>query len=89
MHYNGQGTAKDAAKSAAWLTQSAEQGYAASEYKLGLYYSNGIGVKRNLADAKKYLERAAGKKYRNAAEHLRCLNQAKADAGACDALPVY
>ncbi|MEQ1775279.1 MAG: tetratricopeptide repeat protein [Burkholderiales bacterium] len=87
MHYNGQGTAKDAAESAGWLTKSADQGYAASEYKLGLYYSNGIGVKRDLAEAKKYLERAAAKKYRNAAEHLQCLNQAK--AGACDALPVY
>ena len=87
MHYNEQGTAKDAAKSAAWLAKSAAQGYAASEYKLGLYYSNGIGVKRDMAEAKKYLERAAAKKYRNAAEHLQCLNQAR--SAACDALAVH
>lgn len=87
MHYNGQGTAKDAATSAAWLAKSADQGYAASEYKLGLYYRNGIGVKRDPAQAKKYLERAAAKKYRNAGEHLQCLNQARSTA--CDALVVY
>jgi uncharacterized protein len=86
MHYNGQGTAKDAARSAGWLTKSAEQGYAASEYKLGIFYSNGVGVKRDLVEAKKYLERAAGKKYRNAAEHLQCLHQPRAG---CDTLMIY
>ncbi len=88
MYLNGQGFAKDEAKSAQWLLKSAQQGYAASQYKLGFFYKEGVGVAKDREAAKKYWEQAAAQNYKNAADHLRCLNSNGLPESECN-LPIY
>jgi TPR repeat protein/serine/threonine protein kinase len=57
---DGQGVAKDGAKSVEWFRKAAEVGYPTAMYNLGVMYTYGQGVPRNVAEGVAWYRRAAG-----------------------------
>ncbi len=55
--------AEEDAEAATWYRKAAEQGSAAGEYGLGQMYAKGEGVKKDFAQARTYISRAAEKNY--------------------------
>ncbi|MDO4699407.1 MAG: tetratricopeptide repeat protein [Moraxella sp.] len=55
----GLGVAKDAPKAVYWYTRAAEQNIAPAQLNLGIMYLRGEGVKANMAEGRKWLEKAA------------------------------
>jgi TPR repeat protein len=54
-----------------WARKAAERGHAKAEFALGHYYEVGIGVERNVAEAKLWLQRSADKNYKRAQSRLQ------------------
>lgn len=50
--------AKDYKQAVYWYKKAAEQGFAKSQYNLGLCYEKGIGVKKDLNKAKYWYDKA-------------------------------
>lgn len=55
--------AEEDVEAATWYRKAAEQGSAAGEYGLGQMYAKGEGVKKDFAQARTYISRAAEKNY--------------------------
>lgn len=55
----GQGVVKDPAKAAYWYTQAANQNIAPAQLNLGIMYLRGEGVKADMNEGRKWLEKAA------------------------------
>lgn len=55
----GLGVAKDASKAVYWYTRAAEQDIAPAQLNLGIMYLRGEGVKADMAQGRKWLEKAA------------------------------
>jgi TPR repeat protein len=52
LYYEGrEGVPRDEKKMMEWYTKSAEQGFAIAQYNLGLCYSKGEGVDKDLKQA--------------------------------------
>ena len=61
-----------------WWMKSANLGYAPAQFSIGASYIGGIGVNRDLAEAKKWLEKAINstyEKYSKVAKELYTLNE--------------
>ena len=61
-----------------WWLKSANLGYAPAQFSIGASYIGGIGVNRNLSEAKKWLEKAINStytKYSKVAKELYTLNE--------------
>ena len=61
-----------------WWMKSANLGYAPAQFSIGASYIGGIGVNRDLTDAKKWLEKAINstyEKYSKVAKELYTLNE--------------
>ena len=61
-----------------WWMKSANLGYAPAQFSIGASYIGGIGVNRDLSEAKKWLEKAINstyEKYSKVAKELYTLNQ--------------
>ena len=61
-----------------WWLKSANLGYAPAQFSIGASYISGIGVNRDLGEAKKWLEKAMDstyEKYSNVARELFILNE--------------
>ena len=61
-----------------WWLKSANLGYAPAQFSIGASYIGGIGVNRDLGEAKKWLERAINstcEKYSKVAKELYTLNE--------------
>ena len=61
-----------------WWLKSANLGYAPAQFSIGASYIGGIGVNRNLGEAKKWLEKAMNstyEKYSKVAKELYTLNE--------------
>ena len=61
-----------------WWMKSANLGYAPAQFSIGASYIGGIGVNRNLTEAKKWLEKAINstyEKYSKVAKELYTLNE--------------
>ena len=61
-----------------WWLKSANLGYAPAQFSIGASYIGGIGVNRDLGEAKKWLEKAMDstyKKYSKVARELFILNE--------------
>jgi TPR repeat protein len=65
---------KDLGIAAKWFESSAEQGFAKSQHALGIMYLQGLGVKENLEEAKKWLGYAANQGETGAREELEKIN---------------
>ena len=63
MYEYGNGVPKDYVEAVEWYRLSAEQGYAISQYSLGLMYSNGYGVLKDKAEAVKWWRLSAEQGY--------------------------
>ena len=61
---------EDDAEAAKWFRMAADQGYAASQYKLGVGYANGRGVPEDHAEAVKWYRKAAEQGYAKAQNAL-------------------
>ena len=62
----------DTKKSLEYLKQSANLGYMQAEEVLGVAYMSGVGVSKNLAEAKKWLKRAHEHGSKNAENICGC-----------------
>ena len=61
-----------------WWLKSANLGYAPAQFSIGASYIGGIGVNRDLSEAKKWLEKAINStytKYSKVAKELYTLNE--------------
>jgi TPR repeat protein len=58
MHLRGDGFEKNLQRAAELMTSAAERGLAIAQYHLGLMYSNGEGVSRDLIQAYKWADLA-------------------------------
>jgi TPR repeat protein len=61
-----------------WWMKSANLGYAPAQFSIGASYIGGIGVNRDLTEAKKWLEKAINstyEKYSKVAKELYTLNE--------------
>jgi TPR repeat protein len=61
-----------------WWLKSANLGYAPAQFSIGASYIGGIGVNRDLGEAKKWLEKAMDstyEKYSKVARELYTLNE--------------
>lgn len=61
-----------------WWLKSANLGYAPAQFSIGAFYIGGIGVNRDLGEAKKWLEKAMNstyEKYSKVAKELYTLNE--------------
>ena len=61
-----------------WWLKSANLGYAPAQFSIGASYIGGIGVNKDLAEAKKWLEKAINstyEKYSKVAKELYTLNE--------------
>ena len=61
-----------------WWLKSANLGYAPAQFSIGASYIGGIGVNRDLGEAKKWLEKAMNstyEKYSKVAKELYTLNE--------------
>ena len=61
-----------------WWLKSANLGYAPAQFSIGASYIGGIGVNRDLGEAKKWLEKAINstyEKYSKVAKELYTLNE--------------
>ena len=61
-----------------WWLKSANLGYAPAQFSIGASYIGGIGVNRDLVEAKKWLEKAMNstyEKYSKVAKELYTLNE--------------
>ena len=61
-----------------WWMKSANLGYAPAQFSIGASYIGGIGVNKDLTEAKKWLEKAINstyEKYSKVAKELYTLNQ--------------
>ena len=61
-----------------WWMKSANLGYAPAQFSIGASYIGGIGVNRDLSEAKKWLEKAINstyEKYSKVAKELHTLNE--------------
>ena len=61
-----------------WWLKSASLGYAPAQFSIGASYIGGIGVNRDLGEAKKWLEKAINstyEKYSKVAKELYTLNE--------------
>ena len=61
-----------------WWLKSANLGYAPAQFSIGASYIGGIGVNRDLSEAKKWLEKAINstyEKYSKVAKELYTLNE--------------
>ena len=61
-----------------WWMKSANLGYAPAQFSIGASYIGGIGVNRDLSEAKKWLEKAINstyEKYSKVAKELYTLNE--------------
>ena len=61
-----------------WWMKSANLGYAPAQFSIGASYIGGIGVNRDLTEAKKWLEKAINstyEKYSKVAKELYMLNE--------------
>ena len=61
-----------------WWMKSANLGYAPAQFSIGASYIGGIGVNRDLSEAKKWLEKAINstyEKYSKVARELYTLNE--------------
>ena len=61
-----------------WWLKSANLGYAPAQFSIGASYIGGIGVNRDLTEAKKWLEKAINstyEKYSKVAKELYTLNE--------------
>jgi TPR repeat protein len=61
-----------------WWMKSANLGYAPAQFSIGASYIGGIGVNRDLIEAKKWLEKAINstyEKYSKVAKELYTLNE--------------
>lgn len=55
----GEGVAKDAVKAAYWYTRAAEHNIAPAQLNLGIMYLRGEGIKADMDEGRKWLEKAA------------------------------
>lgn len=55
----GEGVAKDPAKAVYWYTRAAEKDIAPAQLNLGIMYLRGEGVKADMGEGRKWLEKAA------------------------------
>jgi len=60
---------------------SASQGYVDAQYNLGQLYEVGLGVEKNLTEAKKWYQKAANQGHSSAYERLKELNQKRYEIG--------
>jgi uncharacterized protein len=67
---NGEGVLNDLAEAVKWYRKAADQGFAPSQYTLGLFYRNGTGVPQNNPEAVKWYRKAADQGYRDAQFNL-------------------
>ena len=67
--------AKDEVEMAKWCRKAAEQGYAQAQYDLGKMYIDGVGVTRDVNEAKIWLGKSAAQGNAKAAELLKSLQQ--------------
>ena len=51
-------------EAARWYRKAAEQGHAKAQYKLAVYYSFGIGVKKNLEEGTKWMKKSIDQELR-------------------------
>ena len=85
--WNGKNVIQDYEVSVAWLLASAQQEHAGAQYQLGRAYEQGLGVEKNVSEAKKWYEKAAkqrrqtkkqlGKLFQTAENHRLGKNGAK------------
>lgn len=59
----------------AQLTQKADQGDAAAQYSLGMFYLKGEGVPKDLPKAKKYFQQACSNKNQNGCKMYNTLTK--------------
>lgn len=60
---------------------SASQGYVDAQYNLGQLYEVGLGIEKNLTEAKKWYQKAANQGHNSAYERLKELNQKRYKIG--------
>jgi localization factor PodJL len=76
--------AQDLALAAAWLERAARSGFAPAQFRLGSMYEKGLGVQKDLAEARRLYVAAADKGYAKAMHNLAVLY-----AGGFDGKPDY
>jgi serine/threonine protein kinase/predicted negative regulator of RcsB-dependent stress response len=72
LYYWGQGVKQSSSDALHWYLKSADQNNEVANFALGLFYADGIGVERNVREARKYLtwavKNAKNKQTHNAAK---------------------
>ncbi len=74
-YIKGEAVEKNLDKAIAWWTKAAEKGYAEAQYKLGICYHFGFGVKRSRKLAKRWYEQAARQRHKSATSALQILEE--------------
>jgi TPR repeat protein len=69
-YYYGIGTEKDLTKAVEYLTQAADHNIANAQYRLGIFYYNGTGVKQDQTYAKLLMQKARDGGMKEAKEFL-------------------
>ncbi len=69
--YEGNSVPKSPSLAYFWWKEAAEAGYAMAQYNLGWCYKTGYHVAQNLADAKKWYQKAAAQGNQNAIDALK------------------
>ena len=69
--------AGDYTKAVEYYQKAAEQGNAAAQYNLGVYYYNGEGVPQSYTEAVKWFKKAAEQGHAKAIEVLKSLGEIK------------
>ena len=74
MRYlEGRGVTNDSATGAVWLARAAEGGITPAQFRLGSMYEKGVGVKRNLIEARRLYIAAAAKGHATAMHNAAVL----------------
>jgi len=63
VYLKGRGVTRDYSAAIDWFTKSADQGYAAAQYQLGMMYAKGRGVTQDYSIAASWFEKAANQGY--------------------------
>ena len=56
-----------------WFRKAAEQGHAYGQFNLGYMYENGLGVVKNIGEARRWYRKAAEQGSEDAKERLKKL----------------
>ena len=74
-YMKGDQVEKDLDNAIEWWKKAAEKGYAEAEYKLGVCYHFGFGIKKSHKLARYWYEKAANQQHKSAKVALKTLNE--------------